>query len=277
MEKRADADTYKLFFYDEIRKKGDFNWETWDYDESETSAEMVRLQLDEIPDGATIEVHVNSPGGEVGEGVTIYNLLRQKSANGCKIIGYVDGYAYSVAMDIVMACDEIHMGLGTTMFLHYPWSYCAGNAEELRAFADQLDALGDASVQLYMARAKNISKKQLREMMAKETCLDPEACLKYGFCDVIDKYEKDEDDEEPEEKPSVNQMKQAVFACQQARLALESLQKVEPKQKTGSKPEPKTEPEGEKPAEGPADNIDQKPEQTMCSTFIHAIRQMNAK
>lgn len=280
MEKRADV--YKLFFYDEIRKYGDFNWETWDYDESETSAEMVKLQLDEIPNGAKIEVHVNSPGGEVGEGVAIYNMLRQKSADGCEIIGYVDGYAYSVAMDITMACDEIHMGLGTSMFLHFPWSVCAGNAEELRAFADQLDALGDASVQLYLARAKNITEEELRGMMAKETCLDPEKCLEFGFCDVIDTYEKKEEKEPPKEK-AVNQLKQAVFACQQAKLALEGLQKVEapqeepPEDEQKQEPEPAEEPDGEKPAEDSTDDIDQEPKQTMCNTFIEAIRQMNAK
>ena len=316
MEKRADR--YQLYFYDEIRKYGDFNWETWDYDESETSADMVKLQLDEIPDGSTIEVHVNSPGGEVGEGITIYNLLKQKSAAGNEIIGYVDGYAYSVAMNITMACDEIHMGLGTTMLLHYPWSVCAGNANELRAFAEQLDALGNASVQLYLARAKNITEKQLREMMEKETILDPETCLKYGFCDIIDEYEK-KDKEPPESRQTLNQLKQAVFACQQAVKAIEGLHKSEPKHEmvpvanvTNVKygistaadcsnainsatvqlaeeqdPEtPETEPEKpeaepeEKTTEKSGDDIDPAEEtakQTMCNTFIQAIRQMSAK
>ena len=191
---------HKLYIYDAVTKRGNFNWSTWQYDDSETSAKYFRDRLNEIPDGDTIHVHINSQGGEVGEGVTIYNLLRQKSQAGCSIIGYVDGMAYSVAADIAMACDELHMGLGTSMLLHYPWMLCSGNAEQLREFAEQLDALGEASVQLYMSRAKDLTADELREMMSKETVLDPESCLKYGFCDVVDSYKKT-DDQEPEEDP----------------------------------------------------------------------------
>ena len=191
------ANVHKLYIYDDVRAKGDFNWKTWDYEESETSAKYFRDRLEEIPDGDTIELHVNSAGGEVGEGVTIYNLLRQKSKTGSKIIGYVDGTAYSVAMNIVMACDEIHMGLGTSMFLHNPWTIAMGNAEALRNVAEQLDVLSAASRQLYLSRAKNLSEEELAAMMDKETMLDPRTCFDLGFCDFVG--EKKEDEEEPEE------------------------------------------------------------------------------
>lgn len=198
----SEPNQYRLYVYDEVRAAGEFNWSTWSYEDSETSAKYFREKLDEIPNGAKIELHVNSAGGEVGEGVAIYNLLIHKKRSGSKLIGYVDGMAYSVAMDIIMACDEIHMGLGTSMFLHNPWSYVAGNAEELRAAADQLDALTDASVQLYMSRAKNLKEEELRAMMSKETMLAPDSCLKYGFCDFVGEKaqeEPEELEEEPEE------------------------------------------------------------------------------
>lgn len=183
---------HKLYVYDEVRAEGKFNWSTWDYEESETSAKYFRDQLDAIPDGEAIELHVNSAGGEVGEGVTIYNLLRQKSNAGSRLVGYVDGMAYSVAMDIIMACDEIHMGLGTSMFLHNPWAYACGNADQLRSMADQLDALADASRQLYLSRAKSLTEEELRQMMQKETMLAPDACLNYGFCDFVGEAGADE-------------------------------------------------------------------------------------
>lgn len=174
---------------------GDFNWETWDFDESETSAKYFRDRLDEIPDGDEIELHVNSAGGEVGEGVTIYNLLRQKSGNGSRIVGYVDGMAYSVAMDIIMACDEIHMGQGTSMFLHNPWTCAQGNAAQLRAIADQMDALAEASCQLYVDRAQGkATAEDVKAMMDKETLLDPQSCLSYGFCDIVDTFQAKQDD-----------------------------------------------------------------------------------
>lgn len=185
---------HKLYIYDEVSAQGKFNWSTWDYEESETSAKYFRDQLDTIPGGETIELHVNSAGGNVGEGVAIYNLLRQKAGTGCRIIGYIDGMAYSIAMTIAMACDEIHMGLGTSMFLHNPWMIASGNADQLRAFADQLDELSEASLQLYMSRAKNITADELREMMKKETMLAPDKCLQYGFCDVVGEGKEDDSD-----------------------------------------------------------------------------------
>lgn len=237
MQRATDSEPYELYLYDEVKRFGDFNWETWNYEDSETSANHFRDVLNEIPDGSEIHLHINSVGGEVGEGVTIYNLLRQKSQAGSKLIGFVDGMAYSVAMDIAMACDEIHMGLGTSMLLHFPWRMCAGNAEQLRSYADQLDALGDASVQLYMARA-TIDETELREMMQKETMLDPETCLKYGFCDVVDQYraqdpEEPEDPEDPETDPEDPEgMKQRFLQMEETIRSLK--QKLEEKEKKPS-------------------------------------------
>ena len=204
---------YKLYVYDSVRAKGEFDWNTWQYKESETSAKYFRDKLDEIPDGSTIELHVNSAGGEVGEGVTIYNLLKQKADAGAKIIGYVDG----------MAADEIHMGLGTSMFLHNPWAAVAGNADQLRSMAEQLDTLAAASRQLYMKRAQNLTEDELKEMMDKETMLSPDDCKKYGFCDVvgvgddeIHEEPEEETEEEPEDKDAViEQLKEQLFRQQQ--------------------------------------------------------------
>lgn len=195
---------HKLYIYDEVSAQGKFNWSTWDYEESETSAKYFRDQLDTIPNGETIELHVNSAGGNVGEGVTIYNLLRQKAGTGSRIIGYVDGMAYSIAMTIAMACDEIHMGLGTSMFLHNPWTVVSGNADQLRAMADQLDELSEASLQLYMSRATGITEDELREMMKKETMLAPDKCLQYGFCDIVGEGKNNEDPEDPDKDNDPN-------------------------------------------------------------------------
>lgn len=236
-EQSVETKVHKLYVYDDVRAQGSFNWETWSYEESETSAKYFRDRLDEIPDGETIELHVNSCGGEVGEGVTIYNLLRQKAGKGSRIVGYVDGYAYSVAMDIIMACDEIHMGLGTSMLLHNPWTWAAGNASSLRTIADQLDALADASRQLYMSRAKNLTEEELKEMMDKETVLAPDTCLQYGFCDFVGEKEPEEDPEpepapdpgdEPDDKEKqMAQLKEQLFRQKQIN---EMLRNIQPKQ-----------------------------------------------
>ncbi len=235
-EQRADSKVHLMYFYDDIRARGDFDWKTWSWKQSETSAKYIRDELAKIPDTDALEVHINSRGGEVGEGVTIYNLLRQKAQRGCKVIGYVDGYAYSVAADIAMACDELHMGLGTTMLLHFPWMMAAGNAADLRSYADQLDAMGDAAVQLYLSRSGGkIEENELRIMMEKETVLSPDECLKYGFCECVDTYQaEDIDNAGDDDDETVEELKEQLAAARnmkaEVRQMLENL-KVAPVQR----------------------------------------------
>lgn len=233
-EATAEGGTkHLLYVYDSVEKYGKFNWQTWQYDESETSAKHFRDSLDAIPDGEPIELHVNSAGGEVGEGVTIFNLLKQKQERGSVITAYVDGMAYSVAMDIVMAAKEIHMGLGTTMFLHNPWMYCAGNAAQLRSYAEQLDALAAASRQLYLSRsAGKIDEQTLQELMEKETMLDPQTCMSYGFCDVIDEFKADDEDDEDKDE-IIQELRNQLFRQQEMNRMMQAagmrpMQKEEP-------------------------------------------------
>ena len=126
---QQSAGVHKLYIYDDVTAYGTFDWTTWTMKESETSAKYFRDQLEAIPDTATIELHINSNGGSVKEGVAIYTQLKQK---GCKKVGYVDGVAYSVAFLILQACDERIMGLGTSALVHNMWMSVEGNAKELR-------------------------------------------------------------------------------------------------------------------------------------------------
>ena len=96
------------------------------------------------------------------------------------------------------------MGLGTSMFLHNPWTVVSGNADQLRAMADQLDELSEASLQLYMSRATGITEDELREMMKKETMLAPDKCLQYGFCDIVGEGKNNEDPEDPDKDNDPN-------------------------------------------------------------------------
>ena len=171
----------KIYVYDEITATGDFNWETWQYDESDTSANHFAKMLADIPDGTQIELHVNSYGGEVKEGVAIYNLLKQKN---CQKTCYIDCFAYSVAYVIAMACDKIIMGLGSSIMIHEMWTVACGNADELRKQADDLDVLMQSNRQIFLARC-NLDENTLIDMMKAETILTPEKCLEYGFCDEI--------------------------------------------------------------------------------------------
>ena len=91
-----------LYIYDDVTEYGEFDWNAWEYKDSETSAKYFAEKLSEIPEGQTIELHINSNGGSVKEGVAIYNLLKQKQN---QKVGIVDGVAHSVAFLILQACD----------------------------------------------------------------------------------------------------------------------------------------------------------------------------
>lgn len=181
MEPVQQANKTVLYIYDDVTEYGDFDWNAWEYKDSETSAKFFAEKLEEIPEGEAIELHINSNGGSVKEGVAIYNLLKQKQNTK---VGIVDGVAHSVAFLILQACETRKMCLGTTALIHNMWMYCHGNATQLRKYADDLDDMMEANRQVFMERA-TISEEELKDLMEKETYLTPDKALEYGLIDEI--------------------------------------------------------------------------------------------
>lgn len=106
---------HEIFIFDEIRKNGPFNWDTWQYDDSETSAKHFKELLDAIPETDEIKIYFNSNGGSVNQGTAIYNMLQQ---HGSYKTGIVMGGCHSIAFTILQACDKRIMGQGTTAIIH---------------------------------------------------------------------------------------------------------------------------------------------------------------
>ena len=181
---KVDGNIHQIYLYDDITKYGEFNWETWEYDESETSAKHFRDLLDEIPKTDDIELHINSNGGSVSEGTAIYNLL--------------DGVCHSIAFTILQACDTRIMGDGTSAIIHNMWTTATGNAKQLRDAAAQLDAYMESCIALFMKRC-TVPEQQLREMMDAETVLTPQDALSYGLIDKIGTKAEVELEPEPQQ------------------------------------------------------------------------------
>lgn len=216
---KAENDTCKLYIYDDVTANGKFNWNTWSFDESKTSAKYFQEQLAGIPETGTIELHINSNGGSVKEGVAIYNQLKQKN---CKKVGYVDGVAYSVAFLILQACDERVMGLGTSALIHNMWMSIDGNAQELRKAADDLDILMESNRQIFLARS-NLEEQQLIEMMEREQFLTPDMALEYGLIDRVDNYQANDQDVQERLMERVQQMAGAMTQQKSFREQLEAI------------------------------------------------------
>jgi ATP-dependent protease ClpP protease subunit len=128
-----------------------------------------------------INLKINSPGGDVFDGLAIHNALKGHAA---KVNVQVEGLAASIASIIAMAGDEIRMAKNAFFMIHNAWAGCAGNAVDMRKLADTLEKIDGTLVQTYQDRTGG-TQKDIREMMAAETWLNADEALAAGFCDVI--------------------------------------------------------------------------------------------
>lgn len=156
---------------------------TDEYEDTDTSAAGFRNALKSLGDVKSINLHINSPGGSVFEGIAIYNMLKQNSA---RINVYIDGLAASIASVIAMSGDAIFMPSNSMMMVHNPWVMAIGNASELRKQADDLDQITKSSVQTYLAKAGDkLDEKTLTQLMDDETWLTAQEAVDYGLADEV--------------------------------------------------------------------------------------------
>ena len=144
-------------------------------------------------DGDAITVRLNSPGGDVYDGIAILNALRGHKA---KITTVVDGLAASAASFIAMAGDEIVMGRNSELMIHDAWGYAIGNAAEVRKIADDLDRASDNIASIYADRAGGTAE-EWRAVMRTETWYSAQEAVDAGLADrVVQPPAEDDDDTE---------------------------------------------------------------------------------
>ena len=160
---------------------------SWAWEElGEISNVLLSKKLEELGDVSVIDVYINSYGGEVAEGLAIYNALKRHKA---KIRTHVDGFACSIASVIFMAGDERIMPSTSCLMIHNPWTVTAGNAKELRKQAEDLDVIGECSIKAYMEHV-NISEDELKELLDNETWLSSKEAVELGFATEVDESEE---------------------------------------------------------------------------------------
>jgi len=129
-----------------------------------------------------VTVKINSPGGDMFEGIAIFNLLRSHPA---KVTVEVLGWAASAASIIAMAADEIRMGLGTFMMVHNAWGVVVGNRHDMREAAALFDGFDGAIADIYEART-GMKRKEIEKLMDAETFMGPSEAVEKGFADAVD-------------------------------------------------------------------------------------------
>lgn len=161
---------------------------SWPWLESDVSAIMLSNKLKEVT-ASHIDVWINSMGGEVAEGLAIYNALRNHSAS---VTTHCEGFACSIASVIFMAGDERVMEPASLLMVHHPWTMAAGNAEDMRKTADDLDSIEQAIKAAYR-RGVILEDNELDYLLDAETWIGPEDATAWGFATSIN-----EDIDEPD-------------------------------------------------------------------------------
>ncbi len=161
----------ELHIYGDITSGGG-----WFSSESDVSSYRIAQELSELDTSKPLTVYINSYGGEVAEGLAIYNQLKRFKQ--CKTV--VDGFAASIASVIFMAGKERVMFPSSLLFIHNAWTKAVGDSEELRKTADDLEKITEASIGAYMEHV-NIGEDKLKEMLDAETWLSADEAVEMGF------------------------------------------------------------------------------------------------
>ena len=255
---KVKDDNAELYIY------GDICSDAWKWSESDISANDIINKLNETH-ASTIDVFINSYGGEVAEGLAIYNALKRHKA---KVTTYVDGFACSIASVIAMAGDKRKMYDNSLLMIHNAWTVAQGNADDLKKAAEDLTVINEQTKKAYL-EVINISESELNAMLDAETWITAEKAVEMGFAtEVIAAKKTDkasasaqsiiynlltkaaeepaEPEEEPEEEPETDADVEATLADVLERV--EKLEKEvfkEDEQETDTEDDPEENPEEE--------------------------------
>jgi ATP-dependent Clp protease protease subunit len=171
LEVRAAGEEAEILVYDQIGE-GMFSYGV-------TAKDFV-MRLKDIGD-KPVNIRINSPGGDVFEGLAIYNAMK---AHGGPVRCTVDGLAASIASIIAMGGKSCSMADQSMMMIHNPFCVTVGDSEELRKTADLLDKVKGQMVDIYVEKS-GMGKRECAAMMDEESWLTAKECMDAGLCDEI--------------------------------------------------------------------------------------------
>lgn len=134
--------TAVLYLYEPFDADGGF----WGTSAQEFTAALLSLG----EDVSTIELRINSPGGDAFQAFAIINALRQHPA---KVVAVVDALAASAAADIAVSADRLVMADNAQLMIHRAFGIEIGTTEDLASYAQMLANLDNAQADMLVARA----------------------------------------------------------------------------------------------------------------------------
>lgn len=174
VNKKADEKTAEIFIYDQIGV--DF-WAG----EGVTPKSFISELRDIEKTHKSLDLRINSPGGFVHDGFTIYNALKQSPL---EINVYIDGLAASAAAFIAMAGNKIYMPKSAELMIHNAWGMVIGDAEDMKKEAAHLESLNSMIMDIFVERTGK-DKAAISSMMNSETWMSGEKAVELGFADEL--------------------------------------------------------------------------------------------
>lgn len=130
-------------------------------------------------------VRINSYGGEVSQGLAIYNLLKDYEG---EVTTICDGFACSCASIIFMAGAKRIMPKASLLMIHNAWTTAQGNSDELRKIAEDLEKITQPSIEIYKATT-GLTEEVVKQMMDDETWITADEGLELGFATEVTEVE----------------------------------------------------------------------------------------
>ncbi|HCR0809409.1 TPA: Clp protease ClpP [Enterobacter hormaechei] len=131
--------------------------------------------------GADVTVNINSPGGDMFEGLAIYNLLREYEG---LVTVKVLGIAASAASIIAMAGDDIQIGRGAFLMIHNCWVYAMGNRHDFAELSQSLEPFDNAMADIYAARS-GLDMAAVQKLMDAESYIGGSDAVAKGLADSL--------------------------------------------------------------------------------------------
>lgn len=173
---------------------------------SDQSSYDLAKQLSYLPEDCSVIVHINSNGGELKEGLGIYNVLKDRA----NVTTICEGFAASAASLIFCAGSTRIMQPASLLFIHQALMSAYGNSDDFEKAADDLRIVTNAAIAAYKECGITIDDDELMTLLKKETWITPEEAVRMGFATQI--AEEDEDDDEEENVIKNDAMKSIMAA-----------------------------------------------------------------
>lgn len=183
---KIDDTKSEILIYGEIRKKS-----FWEYYLGDEKSDPTRTGAYEFSDmlksveTPNLTVRINSMGGSVSEGLSIYNLLSEFDG---ELTTIVDGFACSAASVIFMAGKKRIVPESALLMIHNAWSYASGDSNAMRKAAEDLEKITQPSVNIYVTKT-GLEESVVKEMMDKESWITSNEAYDLGFATTLEKNE----------------------------------------------------------------------------------------